>query len=106
MPQASQKTRLTASNPESEWFGFRRVKPDEKTGMVSRVFASVAGNYDVMNDLMSGGLHRLWKDTLVSRINPKLGQALLWDRRYRITLPQEDRSPIAARTEGTAGAER
>jgi len=77
MLKTNAKIQLTASNPESEWFGFRRVKPDEKTGMVSRVFESVAGNYDVMNDLMSGGLHRLWKDALVRRMNPKPGQALL-----------------------------
>jgi demethylmenaquinone methyltransferase/2-methoxy-6-polyprenyl-1,4-benzoquinol methylase len=41
------------------------------------VFSSVAGNYDLMNDLMSGGLHRLWKDILVRRMNPKAGQTLL-----------------------------
>ncbi len=68
---------MPASNPESEWFGFRRVKPEEKTGLVRQVFSSVAGNYDVMNDVMSGGLHRLWKDTLVRRMNPKAGQSLL-----------------------------
>ncbi len=68
---------MPASNPESEWFGFRRVNPDEKTGLVHRVFSSVAGNYDVMNDLMSGGLHRLWKDMLVHRMNPKPGMTLL-----------------------------
>jgi demethylmenaquinone methyltransferase/2-methoxy-6-polyprenyl-1,4-benzoquinol methylase len=66
-----------ASDPESEWFGFRRVDPDEKAGLVGRVFSSVAGNYDLMNDLMSGGLHRLWKDTLVRRMHPKPGQTLL-----------------------------
>lgn len=67
----------TLANPESEWFGFTRVNPAEKTGMVTRVFESVASNYDLMNDLMSGGLHRLWKDTLVRRMNPKPGQDLL-----------------------------
>ena len=64
-------------NPESEWFGFRRVDPREKAGMVREVFDSVAGNYDLMNDLMSGGLHRVWKDQLVSRMNPEAGQTLL-----------------------------
>lgn len=64
-------------NPESEWFGFKRVRPDDKTHLVQNVFASVAGNYDVMNDLMSGGLHRLWKDHLVRLMNPKPGQTLL-----------------------------
>src|ERR1700692_600695 len=68
---------MPASNPESEWFGFRRVKPEEKTGLVHQVFSSVAGNYDLMNDLMSGGLHRLWKDSLVRCMNPKAGMTLL-----------------------------
>ncbi|MDR3451087.1 MAG: class I SAM-dependent methyltransferase [Alphaproteobacteria bacterium] len=70
-------TRRKTANPEAEWFGFRRIKPEDKTGLVRNVFASVAGNYDLMNDLMSGGLHRLWKDTLVRRMNPKPGQKLL-----------------------------
>lgn len=65
------------SNPESSWFGFRRVNPAEKTGLVEDVFASVAGRYDLMNDLMSGGLHRLWKDRLVRLMNPKTGDFIL-----------------------------
>ncbi len=64
-------------NPESEWFGFRPVSPDEKAGLVGRVFSSVADRYDLMNDLMSGGLHRLWKDSLVRRIKPQAGQQIL-----------------------------
>jgi len=64
-------------NPESEWFGFRRIRPGEKTGLVGEVFSSVAARYDVMNDLMSGGLHRLWKDRLVRMMNPKPGNILL-----------------------------
>jgi len=64
-------------NPESYWFGSRRVTPSEKTGMVRDVFASVASRYDLMNDLMSGGLHRLWKDRLVGMMNPKPGQIIL-----------------------------
>ena len=42
-------------------FGFERVKTEEKAGRVREVFDSVAARYDLMNDLMSGGLHRLWK---------------------------------------------
>jgi demethylmenaquinone methyltransferase/2-methoxy-6-polyprenyl-1,4-benzoquinol methylase len=64
-------------NPESHWFGNRRVKPGEKTGLVQGVFASVAGRYDLMNDLMSGGLHRLWKDRLVRMMNPEAGQVIV-----------------------------
>ncbi len=64
-------------NPESAWFGFERVKPDDKTARVSRVFKSVAPHYDLMNDLMSGGLHRLWKRRLVAKMNPRKGQKIL-----------------------------
>ena len=51
-------------------FGYRRVPIGEKQALVSDVFRSVAGRYDLMNDLMSFGLHRAWKDTLVTAINP------------------------------------
>ncbi len=64
-------------NPESQWFGFRRVKASEKTGLVREVFSSVAGRYDLMNDLMSAGLHRLWKNALVRRMAPKAGMTCL-----------------------------
>lgn len=50
-------------------FGFREVNAEEKQGMVGQVFSSVAGNYDVMNDVMSAGMHRLWKDSFVRRVN-------------------------------------
>ncbi|MGL5185238.1 MAG: class I SAM-dependent methyltransferase, partial [Plesiomonas shigelloides] len=46
---------------ETTHFGFRTVAKDEKAGMVAEVFHSVAGKYDLMNDLMSFGIHRLWK---------------------------------------------
>ncbi len=51
-------------------FGFRPVDPKERQGLVNEVFATVAERYDLMNDLMSGGLHRLWKDDLVVALNP------------------------------------
>lgn len=60
-------------NPEKEWFGEKPVSPDEKTGLVRGVFDSVASRYDIMNDLMSGGLHRLWKDRLIRQIRPRPG---------------------------------
>jgi len=51
-------------------FGFRNVAESERQGLVNRVFASVAERYDLMNDLMSGGLHRLWKEELIAQLNP------------------------------------
>ncbi len=57
-------------NPESQWFGRKSVSPQEKTKLVLNVFDSVANRYDLMNDLMSLGIHRLWKDTLIRKIRP------------------------------------
>ena len=57
----------------STTFGFRRVEEPERQGLVNRVFASVAERYDLMNDLMSGGLHRLWKRDLIAALNPPRG---------------------------------
>lgn len=51
-------------------FGEKTVRLDEKQGLVDEVFHSVADRYDLMNDLMSGGVHRLWKDALVNRLAP------------------------------------
>ncbi len=56
-------------------FGFRRVAEEEKQGLVNEVFSKVAERYDQMNDLMSAGLHRLWKDDLVAMLNPPRGNA-------------------------------
>ncbi|MEO7634472.1 MAG: class I SAM-dependent methyltransferase [Sphingomicrobium sp.] len=58
-------------------FGDERVTPEEKTRRVAVVFSSVARRYDVMNDLMSGGMHRLWKDRFVARVKPRPGEAIL-----------------------------
>ncbi len=58
-------------------FGDELVDPDEKTRRVGAVFSSVARRYDVMNDLMSGGLHRLWKDGFVARVKPRAGERIL-----------------------------
>ena len=51
-------------------YGFRAVAEEEKQGLVNDVFHKVAKRYDIMNDLMSGGLHRLWKDAMVTALNP------------------------------------
>ena len=58
-------------------FGDQLVSPEEKTRRVGRVFSSVARRYDLMNDLMSGGMHRLWKDRFVARVKPRRGEELL-----------------------------
>jgi len=58
-------------------FGDELVSPDEKRRRVGRVFSSVARRYDVMNDLMSAGLHRLWKDRFVARVKPRPGEDIL-----------------------------
>ena len=58
-------------------FGFRTVSQDEKTQLVKGVFTSVAKRYDLMNDLMSGGIHRFWKDSLVRRMAIKPGETVL-----------------------------
>ena len=58
-------------------FGEQLVTPEEKTRRVGGVFSSVARNYDVMNDLMSGGMHRLWKDRFVAKVRPRPGERIL-----------------------------
>jgi len=58
-------------------FGDELVSPEEKTRRVGEVFSSVARRYDLMNDLMSGGMHRLWKDRFVSRVKPRPGDLIL-----------------------------
>ena len=58
-------------------FGDELVSPDEKTRRVGAVFSSVARRYDIMNDLMSGGMHRLWKDRFVARAKPRAGEDIL-----------------------------
>jgi demethylmenaquinone methyltransferase / 2-methoxy-6-polyprenyl-1,4-benzoquinol methylase len=54
-------------------FGFRQVPTDEKQGLVNEVFSKAAARYDQMNDLMSSGLHRLWKDDMITMLNPPKG---------------------------------
>ena len=63
---------MTVDRPQDTTtsFGFREVPEDERQGLVNQVFARVASRYDLMNDLMSGGLHRLWKDDLVNWLAP------------------------------------
>lgn len=68
---------MTDPADEKASFGYRDVPAREKAGMVARVFESVAPRYDLMNDLMSGGVHRLWKNALVDVLNPRVGEKFL-----------------------------
>lgn len=58
-------------------FGFARVDPADKPGLVRGVFDRVAPSYDLMNDLMSGGVHRLWKDAAAARLNVQPGELVI-----------------------------
>ena len=69
------------AGPEQASFGYRDVPAAEKAGMVRQVFESVAPRYDLMNDLMSGGVHRLWKNALVDVAEPAAGRGIPGRRR-------------------------
>lgn len=66
-----------APNDGEASFGYKNVKAEEKAGMVAEIFSNVAANYDLMNDAMSGGMHRLWKDRFVRRVKPQKGEEIL-----------------------------
>ncbi len=68
---------MTQSSSDTVSFGYEEVTPEEKTERVGAVFSSVAAKYDIMNDAMSGGMHRLWKDRFVKRVKPQPGEAIL-----------------------------
>lgn len=68
---------MTDSDDNTTHFGFQRVPEGEKAGRVQGVFNSVASKYDVMNDVMSAGIHRLWKDAMMDWLAPRAGQRLL-----------------------------
>lgn len=64
-------------NQETTHFGFETVRKDEKVHKVAQVFHSVAAKYDIMNDLMSGGIHRLWKRFTIDCSGARPGQRIL-----------------------------
>ncbi len=68
---------MSNSNEKTTHFGFQTVAEDEKAGMVHGVFSNVASKYDVMNDAMSMGVHRIWKDAMMNWLAPRAGQKLL-----------------------------
>lgn len=73
---SSEKT-SAGKNKESRWFGYNEVDPAEKTRRVIGVFDSVADRYDLMNDIMSAGIHRLWKNRFVRMMRPAAHKVLL-----------------------------
>ncbi|MDO6729740.1 bifunctional demethylmenaquinone methyltransferase/2-methoxy-6-polyprenyl-1,4-benzoquinol methylase UbiE [Marinovum sp. 2_MG-2023] len=68
---------MTQDNPKTTHFGYQTVPEEEKAGRVQGVFGSVASRYDVMNDAMSMGIHRIWKDAMMDWLAPRAGQKLL-----------------------------
>ncbi len=66
-----------SSDDQTVSFGYEDVSPQEKTKRVGAVFSGVASRYDVMNDAMSGGMHRLWKDRFVRRVKPREHEDIL-----------------------------
>jgi demethylmenaquinone methyltransferase / 2-methoxy-6-polyprenyl-1,4-benzoquinol methylase len=68
---------MTASEKKTTHFGFQTVDEDQKAGMVHGVFTNVASKYDVMNDAMSFGIHRIWKDAMMDWLAPRSGAKLL-----------------------------
>lgn len=67
----------TTGMSDTASFGYRDVDARAKASLVRGVFDSVAGRYDLMNDLMSGGVHRLWKDATAARLNPQPGELIV-----------------------------
>src|SRR5882757_1605582 len=86
---------------ETVAFGYRDVAADEKPALVREIFSSVASRYDLMNDLMSAGVHRLWKDTFVDWLSPRSGMAVLdvaggtGDIAFRIAARTQNKGPSA-----------
>lgn len=70
-------TDSTQDQPQTASFGYEEVPIDEKVARVGQVFSSVAKKYDIMNDAMSAGLHRVWKDRFVRAVKPQPGEQIL-----------------------------
>ncbi|MCV6823058.1 MULTISPECIES: bifunctional demethylmenaquinone methyltransferase/2-methoxy-6-polyprenyl-1,4-benzoquinol methylase UbiE [Halocynthiibacter] len=68
---------MTENSQKTTHFGFQTVDEDAKAGMVHGVFTNVASKYDVMNDAMSMGIHRIWKEAMMDWLAPRAGQQLL-----------------------------
>ncbi len=70
-------TKTQKKNKEAEWFGYTKTDAEQKKKLVGDVFANVADKYDLMNDLMSGGIHRIWKNRLIGMMQPRASRKLL-----------------------------
>ncbi len=68
---------MTDDSDKTTHFGFETVREGDKADRVRGVFTSVASKYDIMNDVMSGGVHRIWKDAMMDWLAPRAGQRLL-----------------------------
>ncbi len=68
---------MSNNTEKTTHFGFKTVDERDKAGMVHGVFSNVASKYDVMNDAMSMGIHRIWKDAMMNWLAPRAGQKLL-----------------------------
>lgn len=77
MTQGSDRAAPKDSAEKTVDFGFQEVPEDEKETLVRGVFDTVARRYDIMNDLMSGGLHRLWKAGMIDRLRPRDGMTIV-----------------------------
>ena len=71
------QAQMTDGSAKTTHFGFSEEAEDQKAGMVHGVFSNVASKYDIMNDVMSVGIHRLWKDAMMDWLAPRSGQRLL-----------------------------
>lgn len=77
VPSPGAADTASEASAKTSSFGFRDVDAKEKVQMVRGVFNSVASNYDIMNDLMSAGVHRIWKDATASKLNARPGEVIL-----------------------------
>jgi demethylmenaquinone methyltransferase / 2-methoxy-6-polyprenyl-1,4-benzoquinol methylase len=91
--------RSDTSTGTSGTFGFSQVRPEERQGRVNGVFSSVAERYDLMNDLMSAGLHRAWKSDFITWLNPPLS-----DQPFRLLDVAGGTGDIAMRCVKAGGA--
>ena len=79
MVKSAKKTKINKDAPEAtqDSFGFKKAAPETRTKLVNEVFESVAPKYDIMNDIMSLGIHRVWKADFVREVASKASEAIL-----------------------------